>query len=118
MSRLDDLKYALASVGYSAERIEAVEQDVFNGANASELSVERVARDTLAVLDAYGVFRVMRDFQESMQQLVIMAGESQNAIGTVSQGILGLANIPDQSIAPKPTERTPYYQRNKQRWWK
>jgi len=58
-------------------------------------------------------------FGEAVQQLVTMAGESEAAMGKLGAAIMELANIPDQPVASKMvTERTPYYQKNKQKWWK
>ena len=114
LSRLDELKYAIASAGYSAERIEAAEQDVINGANALGCSVERFAGEALKIFYAY------QTFSTSMAQLVIYAGEALPALEAIAEGISTLAAdteaLPRQPV--KPTEKTPYYQKNKQTWWK
>lgn len=116
MSRLDDLKYALASSGYSPERMKTIEQDVLNIAIGSVLSVERVADDVLNALS------VMQGFQDSMEYILKAAPMAQVSLTTMAKAVRALAQttpVPDMPIAAtKPTERTPYYQRNKQQWWK
>lgn len=114
MSSLDDLRYQLASAGYSSEQIQMLEQDVFHSAISFGMNVERVARDLLQAV------RAMKEFDRSIIHLANSAGTSFTEMALAVQSILNTtANTEEVSVQPKTkTNKMPYYQRNKNQWWR
>ena len=58
----------------------------------------------------------IQDFGQAMQQLINQAGESAASLDGISQGILRMASETPQPAKPK--QKAPYYQKDKQQWWK
>jgi hypothetical protein len=117
MSRLDDLKLALAKTGYSPEEIQTAIQEFINIAVTSGLAGGR------AVHDALMAFYAMQSFDDAMDVLTTsyQSGYSVSQILIIRQNLLYIhEEVPDMPIMQptKPTEKTPYYHKSKQKWWK
>jgi hypothetical protein len=110
MSSLDDLKYALASAGHSPEEIEQAEQAVLKTATESWRSAEQVAQDTLNIIRVYG------QFKQSMTRIMDGLKPVFTEVASALQTMVDAANIGVQPPT-KPTEKTPYYHKSKQKWW-
>ena len=114
MSSLDDLTYALASAGYSPEQIEEAQRGIIHAAAAQVSGIESVARTALSL------FYAMQSFRLSMEGLTHHVGLSVDELKKMSHCIIELGEqLPLQPVEQvKPTERVPYYQKNRQSWWK
>lgn len=104
MSSIDDLRYYLASAGYSSERIAEVEQHILQCVIVSGVYVDYVV----------SAMRAMLEFEVGMKRIETSAGTAMEALQAISAGIEAMADMP----TAKPVSKQPYYQKNKQRWWK
>jgi hypothetical protein len=113
MSRLDDLKHALAKAGHSPEEITQAVQDVIIMASMSWKSTEQIARDALAM------FYLCGQFKESMEEIMYGPALEFNTVNDLANAIRRMAEETGIATLPptKPTEKTPYYHKDKQKWW-
>ena len=104
MSSIEDLRYYLASADCSMERIEEYVQVVVRATVASGIHPDYVIAALCTMLE----------FEASMARIERLAGESTESVQAIAHGIEAMAAIPEA----KPIAKAPYYQRNKQTWWK
>lgn len=105
MSSLEDLRCYLASAGYSPERIAEIELTILRGAAAAWVHPDHTA---------FAIHRML-EFEASMTQLAKDVGTAMHDMQAICDGIEAL---PEDTPEVKPPAKQPYYQKNKQRWWK
>ena len=104
MSSIDVLRYYLAGAGYSPEHITEIEQSILHGVLVSGMHPDHIAS---AIQD-------MLEFEARMAQLTTDAGIAMSDMQAIAQGIEAMAAMPET----KPATKAPYYQKNKQQWWR
>lgn len=104
MSSIEDLRYYLASADCSPERIEEFVQVAVRATLASGRHPDHII----------SALRVMLEFEAGMARIERLTGESTESMQTLSQSIEAMPDMP----TAKPLSKLPYYEKNKQQWWK
>ena len=100
--------------GKSQEMIDGIDADLERAAALGLFySKEEVAWSIVKVYDAYNA---ASDFKASITQLQNMTGQSTEDIKAIGDALLKMAEATPEPT--KPVSKAPYYQKDKQKWWK
>ena len=114
------IRYALHSAGFTNPTDEIINEiyaaAIQGGIAAGGVHPYDIIDALVDVLRAYYPMVKSLEFIESMQQLQTQTGESEAELDDISQGILHEASETPQKASP--TQKMPYYQKDKAYWWK